>query len=76
MLKERIAEQAEARRNGLSENKNNFQTKEEYKLDVIQSMLMQGETIEFIEKTVTDAVIEFAMKNGFTAEALAWALMQ
>ena len=74
MLKERIAEQAEARRNGLSEN--NFQTKEEYKLDVIQSMLMQGETIEFIEKTVTDAVIEFAMKNGFTAEALAWALMQ
>lgn len=77
MLKEKVIRCSDARRARLPNKfRDGFYSKIKYKNAVKRSMMLQGASTEFINSVLKDEIIEFALNKGFTAEALAWSLMQ
>lgn len=48
----------------------------EFKNKVIELLLKDGADQKSIDAVVTDNIVIFAIKNGFSAESLAWAVSQ
>lgn len=48
----------------------------EFKNKVIELLLEDGADQKFIDAVVTDNIVIFAIKNGFSTESLAWAVSQ
>ena len=48
----------------------------EFKNKVIELLLEDGASQEFISSAITDNIIIFAVNNGFSAESVAWAVSQ
>lgn len=51
-------------------------TEEQFKQKVIELMIEDGASQEFIDRELTDAAVESAIANNFSPESLAWALLQ
>lgn len=63
----------------MQEQQNYFKSeldREAFKNEVVAIMRDNGVNEAFIINTVTDEAIDNAMMNGFTAENLAWVLLQ
>ena len=52
------------------------QIRENFRKEVTRIMLQNGADEAFVWRTLTDRVIETSLKNGFSAESVAWALLQ
>ena len=48
----------------------------EFRNRVIELLLEDGASQKFIDNVITDNIVIFAIKNGFSAESLAWAVSQ
>ena len=51
-------------------------TKEQFKQKVIELMVEDGASEDFIDRELTDAAVESAIVNNFSPESLAWVLLQ
>lgn len=48
----------------------------EFKNKVIELLLKDGADQKSIDSVITDNIIIYAIKNGFSAESVAWAVSQ
>ena len=48
----------------------------EFKNKVIELLLGDGASQKSIDNVITDDIIIYAIKNGFSAESVAWAVSQ
>ena len=53
-----------------------FHMKEEFRAKVEKIMRESGASDDFIKRTLTDHAVQEAISNHFSAESVAWALLQ